>query len=48
MIKKTLRKIKKKKIINLKHIYSLFDKKIKNKKLSSKYKSKIFNYVKFT
>ncbi|XRA05376.1 MAG: hypothetical protein ACN6LP_00780 [Candidatus Carsonella ruddii] len=46
IIKKFLRKIKKKKI-NLNNIYSFLDKNIKKKK-SSKYKSNIFRYVKFT
>ncbi|WP_433927959.1 hypothetical protein [Candidatus Carsonella ruddii] len=47
LIKKFIRKIKNKKILNLKEIYSFFDKKIINKKLSSKYKSKFSKYVKF-
>ncbi|AQU89563.1 hypothetical protein [Candidatus Carsonella ruddii] len=47
LIKKFIRKIKNKKFLNLNEIYSFFDKKINNKKLSSKYKSKYFKYVKF-
>ncbi|MFI4883650.1 MAG: hypothetical protein ACH6QQ_00345 [Candidatus Carsonella ruddii] len=46
IIKKFLRKIKKKKF-NLKDIYSFLDKNIKKKK-SSKYKSNMYKYVKFT
>lgn len=48
LIKKTLRKIKKKKTFDLKITYSFLDKKINKKKISSKYKSKICKYAKFT